>query len=265
MKRMLGIFGIMGLAVFSAAAQESAQLDSKLTEEIKAKAELLAITAAREGAVMAQPVLGAPFSGTEANETDQTLGDGTKIHRENHTQVYRDGAGRSRRDTGNTSVIMDPVAKVRYSIDHEHKRVVAMPMNMVGKVVPAGANNGWAVTTRFETGNTVILKNGSEQVFKFKASEGANSEDLGPQTMEGVVAQGTRTTRTIPAGDIGNDRPINITSERWYSPQLQTIMMTRQNDPRTGETVFRLTNVKLGEPDASLFQVPAGYQVTDRK
>jgi hypothetical protein len=83
--------------------------------------------------------------------------------------------------------------------------------------------------------------------------------------MEGVVAQGTRTTRTIETGAIGNDRPITIVSERWFSPQLQTVMMTKQNDPRSGEIVFRLSNVKLGEPDASLFQVPAGYQVTEGK
>ena len=66
-------------------------------------------------------------------------------------------------------------------------------------------------------------------------------------------------------GAVGNDRPITIVSERWFSPQLQTVMMTKQNDPRSGENVFRLSNVKLGEPDASLFQVPAGYQVIEGK
>jgi hypothetical protein len=276
MKRILGVFAFMGLAAFSAAAQDTAQLENKLVEELKAKAEQLARSAAtmREGAVMAEPVVGAPFSATEVNETNQTLVDGTKIHKENSTQVYRDGAGRTRRDTGNTSIIMDPGAKVRYSINHEHKTATAMPMNLVKKVVPGPVNVvptgnvAWAVTNNPENGKAAVFltPNGQEQSVKFKVAERqSNSEELGTQTMEGVVAQGTRTTRTIPIGDIGNDRPIHITSERWYSPQLQTIMMTKQNDPRTGENTFRLSNVKLGEPDATLFQVPAGYQLTEER
>jgi hypothetical protein len=91
------------------------------------------------------------------------------------------------------------------------------------------------------------------------------SEDLGKQTIEGVIAQGTRTTSTIDAGAIGNDRPIQIVTERWYSPELQTVVMTKTTDPRSGESTFSLTNVRRGEPGTYLFQVPAGYTVTDRK
>jgi hypothetical protein len=277
MKRILGAFAFMGMAVFSAVAQDTAQLDNKLMDELKARTEELARSAAtmREGAVMAQPVLGAPFAATEVNETNQTLADGTRIHKENSTQVYRDGAGRTRRDAGNTSIIMDPVAKVRYSINHEHKTATAMPMNLVKKVVSGPVNVttsatvAWTVTYNSENGKAAAFlapPNGEEQSLRLKVGEvRGNNEELGTQTMEGVVAQGTRTTRTIPVGDIGNDRPINVTSERWYSPQLSTIMMTKQNDPRTGENTFRLSNVKLGEPDPTLFQIPAGYQLTERK
>jgi hypothetical protein len=91
------------------------------------------------------------------------------------------------------------------------------------------------------------------------------SEDLGKQTIEGVIAQGTRTTSTIDTGAIGNDRPIQIVTERWYSPELQTVVMTRTTDPRIGESTFSLTNVHRGEPGAYLFQVPAGYTIADRK
>lgn len=91
------------------------------------------------------------------------------------------------------------------------------------------------------------------------------SEDLGKQTIEGVIADGTRTTSTIDAGTIGNDRPIQVVSERWYSSELQTVLMTKTTDPRTGESIFSLTNVHRGEPGAYLFQVPAGYTVADRK
>jgi TonB family protein len=87
-------------------------------------------------------------------------------------------------------------------------------------------------------------------------------ESLGKQLVEGVEAEGTRTTVTIPAGAMGNERPLQIVSERWYSAELQTVIMTRHSDPRFGETTYRLTNISRGEPDHSLFEVPADYKVT---
>ncbi len=84
---------------------------------------------------------------------------------------------------------------------------------------------------------------------------------LGTQTINGVQAEGTRVTRTIPAGAIGNANPIVITRERWYSAELQTVIMIKRSDPRMGTTTFQLTNVQKQEPDASLFQVPADYTV----
>lgn len=66
---------------------------------------------------------------------------------------------------------------------------------------------------------------------------------------------------TIPAGQIGNERPIEIVSQRWYSPELQTVVMTRNADPRTGETVYKLTGISRAEPPHSLFEVPPDYTV----
>lgn len=276
MRPILTIVGMTFSMAFGAVAQE----DEQKVALDKLKAELVVTQKlSAEGGVMGQPVLGAPFSGTEVNETTQTLADGTKIHNEHQTQVYRDGAGRTRREMGNTIIVMDPVAKMRYTINTEHKTAMAIPVGFVkvqpggrggmGVGVGVGSNDQfvtYTVTQGYAATSGVIVKDGQEMGVKVLKKEArTNSEDLGPQTMEGVVAQGSRTTRTIDTGEIGNDRPINITSERWYSPQLQTVMMTKQNDPRSGETTFRLTNVKLGEPDASLFQVPAGYQVVERK
>ncbi|HYW70103.1 MAG TPA: hypothetical protein VE961_03655, partial [Pyrinomonadaceae bacterium] len=87
------------------------------------------------------------------------------------------------------------------------------------------------------------------------------NESLGTQTIEGVEAQGSRTTITIPAGKIGNERPIEIVHESWYSPELQTIVMSRSFDPRSGEVVYRLTNINRAEPEGSLFEVPADYKI----
>jgi TonB family protein len=91
----------------------------------------------------------------------------------------------------------------------------------------------------------------------------AKSESLGKQLVEGVEAEGTRTTVTIPAGQIGNDRAIEIVNERWYSPELQTVVTTRASDPRFGETVYRLTNIDRSEPAKSMFEVPPEYTISD--
>lgn len=90
-----------------------------------------------------------------------------------------------------------------------------------------------------------------------------NTESLGKQMIEGIEAEGKRTVTTIPVGAIGNERAIEIVSESWYSPELQTVIMSKRTDPTSGETAFRLTNIRRGEPDASLFQVPSDYTVKE--
>jgi hypothetical protein len=63
---------------------------------------------------------------------------------------------------------------------------------------------------------------------------------------------------------MGNRLPIQLVSERWYSPELKVVVMTRRIDPRVGETRFRLTNIVRGEPPAHLFEVPSGFRIEDR-
>jgi hypothetical protein len=87
------------------------------------------------------------------------------------------------------------------------------------------------------------------------------TESLGSRDFDGVRADGKRTTHTIPAGAIGNEKPIAIVSERWFSPELNVVVMSRSVDPRSGETVYRLTDIKRGEPPAEWFRVPADYKV----
>ncbi len=89
----------------------------------------------------------------------------------------------------------------------------------------------------------------------------ATRDDLGQQVIEGVPAKGTRTTTVIPAGAIGNELPITVTSEEWFSSDLKVLVMTKHADPRSGETTYRLTGITRGEPDASLFELPAGVTI----
>lgn len=90
-----------------------------------------------------------------------------------------------------------------------------------------------------------------------------NREALGKQMIEGLECEGTRMVSTIPAGQIGNEHPIEIISERWYSPELQVTVMTKQSDPRSGETIFRLAGITRAEPDEFLFKVPSEYTIKD--
>ena len=92
-----------------------------------------------------------------------------------------------------------------------------------------------------------------------REEQGGQTESLGTQVIEGVKAEGTRITETIPAGSIGNDQLIQIVTERWNSPDLQMVVMSKRSDPRQGETTFRLTNNNRADPAATLFEVPADY------
>jgi hypothetical protein len=104
-------------------------------------------------------------------------------------------------------------------------------------------------------------KNGETN--KPPSDQRVKKESLGTQVIEGVTVEGTRVTQTIPAGEIGNTLPIHIVDENWYSPELQLRVMTKHSDPRSGESIFRLTNINRSAPSPSLFEVPAGYTIIE--
>src|SRR5262249_31550794 len=77
------------------------------------------------------------------------------------------------------------------------------------------------------------------------------------------VAEGTRYTRTIPAGHVGNDKPVTIVNEEWYSPDLQIIVQSKRSDPFVGDSTYTVTNIQRSAPAATLFSVPSDYTVKD--
>jgi len=121
---------------------------------------------------------------------------------------------------------------------------------------PGEPTKGYRIETQSSMASTYFFRGAA-------SSDNVKEEQLGKQSIEGVDADGTRTTITIPAGEIGNERAIEIVSERWYSPELQLVVMTRHSDPRTGETVYRLTNINRTEPAKSLFEVPSDYTIKE--
>jgi hypothetical protein len=235
------------------------------------------------------PVVGAPYSATITNESVQTLADGNRIVQTSMGSTARDSQGRTRQDTllppiGNLSAadaphlvfIHDPVAQTSYSLNLTDKTAHKMPSLPPLSAGIAGAG-GATVTMRVADGNAAPLPGPDVPLTIAGPEPGAffekhmiaeergqvSTEDLGSQTMESVLVKGTRTTHTIPTGQIGNEAPITIVSEVWTSPELKTVVYSKRSDPRIGEQTFRLTNIVRAEPNPSLFTVPADFRIVD--
>jgi len=271
-----------------------------------------------------KPVTGAPYAAEAVTETIQALADGNRIVRRSTARVYRDGAGRTRRETlgadgqvtsvlisdpaGGTSFVFDPASNTA------HRSSVATFVTTTG--VAGGGTEVTATASAVGTGvSTYTITTEAKQQAEQKAKQFAEQkatqqaeqkaaqhmivtgqasgvaggvaggvvtsvgpvtwvvehksvfaapptvEDLGQQVIEGVTAKGTRTTSVIAAGTIGNELPITVTSEEWTSVDLKVLVMTKHNDPRSGETTYRLTGITRGEPSPSLFDPPAGVIV----
>src|SRR5712671_8122767 len=202
-------------------------------------------------------VTGAPYTATVSTEMTQVLGDGNRIDNKTTASLARDSQGRTRREETMGMVgpwqvngpklvfINDPTSQTNYVLDSNKQTAMVMKH--------AGFN-----TQGPEPGFKVEFSGkgpGGDQPEEIK------TESLGNQTMEGVIVEGKRITRTIPAGQIGNSQPTQITSEVWTSPDLQAIVMSKHSDPRFGETTYQLTGIQRVEPDHSLFEIPSGYTV----
>jgi len=213
-------------------------------------------------------VKNAPYSADAVTETTQSLTDGNRIVQRTTQKVYRDVDGRERREESVLAVgalaqtdaqrvitISDPVEKVSYTLDPQQR--TARRSTGVGLLLDTifsrnslafGAYVDWT-----NPGRGGAQTPGATEHLK---------EDLGSKNVEGVIAQGTRTTETIPAGQIGNQLPIKVVDEVWHSSELQMDVMTTHSDPRSGEIVYKLTNINRANPPRSLFEPPADYTVT---
>jgi hypothetical protein len=221
-------------------------------------------------------VKGAPYQAETVSETVQVLADGNRIVHKNTGLVARDGEGRTRREqalpgpaafggprwTERTVFIHDAAAGVSYALEPEEKIARKMGRSPLFAKVEEQAEGGahGVVIRRFEH----KLKAGEPGPLRRSMSkQKPETESLGTRAIEGVDAVGTRTTITIPAGEIGNERAIEIVNERWVSPELKVVVMSRNRDPRFGETTYRLTGITRGEPERALFEVPSDYTVKD--
>lgn len=235
-------------------------------------------------------VKNAPYTAKEVTESTQTLSDGNRILHKTTASIARDSEGRTRREEEGIDVgglkaggpkivtIYDPVAHAQYVFAPVHSSASGAVVLNSGEGVGGGVGStvefphGFPTKVRVfnlskdSSGNTeygTTNERGTQTYFTVEEKpidDNAKKESLGSQVIEGINAEGTRETRTIPAGKIGNEKPIVITVEKWTSPDLQTVVLSKRNDPRFGETVYKLTDINRGEPDASLFQPPSSLK-----
>jgi hypothetical protein len=232
-------------------------------------------------------IAGAPFTAEATTEFTQMLSDGNRIERRFSTSLARDGKGRTRSEQDvamlgplvvlqkgmnwsthtfsatpgqqgpeapRFTVITDPVDGVTYTLDERMKEARRSPAKITVHSVQLNAQS-------------IELKKVADKL-EMVARQGANTntlsvEPLGTRQIEGVSAEGTRMTTTIPAGQIGNLNPINVVSERWFSKELQMAVLITRRDPRSGDTIYRLTNIVRTEPPPDLFSVPSDYRIVD--
>ena len=229
-----------------------------------------------EAGMPGRVVKNAPYAADIVTETTQTLTDGNHIRQSSTAKVYRDTEGRTRREQSLNTLgglapssnlpqvvfINDPVAGFNYALNPQNRTATKSAWARPGRGAAAQSSSQPMARLRQQSAN-----GGAAGAGRWgrgaAARQNIKTESLGRQTIEGVPADGTRTTMTIAAGQWGNEQPIQIVTERWYSPDLQTVVLSKRTDPRMGETVSKLANISRSEAPNSLFEPPADYKVAE--
>jgi hypothetical protein len=236
-------------------------------------------------------VTGKPYAADASTETVQALADGNRIVNRTVSKFYRDSQGRTRREQtfGNVDpsnpgphemkvFIDDPVGNTASVVDPGEKTVRTMPRSfkfLSERDAAGGTGNVmFKSVDEHEAGgapgiHTVIHLAGPGEALgmvqpdlpRLDEKHDVVKEDLGKRNIEGLECNGTQQTITIPAGEVGNERPISIVTETWYSPAIAAIVQSSTSDPRFGQTTYQLRNVQTSEQQRSLFEPPADYKV----
>lgn len=244
-----------------------------------------------------QPIKGSPYSLEATIGSAQILNDGNRIVHRQTVHLYRDSNGRTRREETLAAIgpwaasgtpptlitIQDPISGVSYFLDPQRKVANKLPSPppggkaamVTGGMMNADVGGSGLVTTGLipapVAGNVFYSRaDGPAAVVGFHAQSQSHiqqfeekSESLGTENVAGLAADGTRITTEIPANAIGNERPLDIIRERWYSRDLQIVLRSTQTDPRFGETTYEVTTIDRKEPPPSLFTIPPDYTIKE--
>ena len=192
-------------------------------------------------------VKGAPYSGEGITTVKMKMFDGTNIERSVTARIYRDSLGRVRRE----QTVMGLEA-----LDTKND------VRAIVLIIDPVANSIYSMVPGTNTAQRIVMSQMSHLAHR-PEGERPREETLGSRDIDGITTIGYRMTTTIPAGQIGNDRPITITDERWEARDLKVVVESRHHDPRTGDVEYRLTKISRKEPAAELFKVPGGYKIVD--
>jgi len=198
--------------------------------------------------VFIAPTPGVPFTATMTTEFQRKTADGTTVTVHNRRAIARDNLGRvlqeratfvpADKESRITAFdVEDPIEHVRYMCRLAEKR---------------------CIETNYRGGDAKVVNADNADNMS-----GGNVQKLGTKTISGLEVEGIRRSWQIPAGAVGNDRPIVITHETWFSPKLGFNIEVTRSDPRTGTEHFLLSDISESEPDPKLFEVPAGFSVSD--
>jgi len=197
------------------------------------------------------PVIGKPVSATEKHQTQEILKDGTRSNQSFTGSFYRDDKGRMRVESSSLIVIFDPVAGMLYQLHPKAKTYgeQTVPLRGVQVFIAVVGEGVW-----------IDISGGHSH-----GDESGTRKDLPPSVINGIQTVGTRLTVPIPRETVGNKRPLETVTERWYSEDLKLLVKSSNYDPRSGKASYELTNIVQGPPDPALFRVPQGYTLGEGK
>jgi len=265
------------------------RIDNEAGEGQQAQQKVLLEIAGAE----AQVVKGKPYSADSSTETVQTLTDGNRIAHRTVSKFYRDSEGRTRREEtfGNvdpehpsphevkvfiddpvsgTALVLDPGSKTAEKLQRTGnlghvQRDDAEGAHIMLKLAKDSATNGQAAPDKVFFKRDYTSNHDDLAFVVSDENRNIAKEDLGTRNIEGVDCTGMRQTSTIPAGTIGNEKPISIVTETWFSEAIGAVVESISDDPRFGKTTYQLTNLQLSEPPRSLFEPPANFKVNASK
>jgi len=292
MTRRMGLFAVLSAAATMTTFAQSVDQ----TRREQAVGEMVAMKQwltefGPVAAVESRVTTGRPYSAEATTEFTQVLGDGNRISRRTVVRLYRDSEGRTRREelaadgTTKSISIYDPVAHASYVLDPANRTAtkagmrVVYPASAEGYGVAGGRGGrgrgvGPVTVAPAETPFSQDVARGRVQITVrgqdgrggspgIRVEPDPHAESLGQKFIEGLQAEGTRRTTVIEAGAIGNQQPITVVSEQWFSSDLEVLVMTRHRDPRSGETSYTLSNIVRAEPREGLFDVPPDYTIRE--
>jgi hypothetical protein len=206
---------------------------------------------------------GHPYSATIKETFEQKLGDGNSIHSVTRTKQARDSTGKTmsefaveclRGEDGQPELMLnvrvtDPVAKesLRWQVNGMTPKVVRISHYLDSTPL---------TDDMAERQKMMQIHQPSRNEF--------HTEKLGSKTICGMVVEGSRRVRTIPAGEEGNEQPLEVIDETWRSRELGFALMMINDDPRRGRTTIEYEALNLGEPDPALFSPPADYKIEEQ-